>query len=234
MPGRKPSGARGRPQRRPAPAQAQPKPEGQWLALGAASRLLGVGPDTLRRWADSGKVESYQTPGGHRRFLRDSLEAMINAPRRHKYGTERLAGSAQTMAGDLHRRMQRTGYAGQPWQARLNAGQRAEFRRWGQRTFNLVIEYVAAEKRSERTLLLEEAERMGKLYGAEASAAGLSLAETVEAFLFFRSPVLEAIGAQLRRRSADVSDVTNAYREANQAIDRVLLALTSSYRDGSA
>ena len=234
MPGRKPSGARGRPRRRPAPAPPQPKPEGQWLALGAASRLLGVGPDTLRRWADSGKVESYQTPGGHRRFLRDSLEAMINAPRRHKYGTERLAGSAQTMAGDLHRRMQRTGYAGQPWQARLNAGQRADFRRWGQRTFNLVIEYVAAEKRSERTLLLEEAERMGKLYGAEASATGLSLAETVEAFLFFRSPVLEAIGAQLRRRSADVSDVTNAYREANQAIDRVLLALTSSYRDGSA
>ena len=28
-----------------------------WLALGAASRLVGVAPDTLRRWADSGKVE---------------------------------------------------------------------------------------------------------------------------------------------------------------------------------
>ena len=49
-------------------------PDDPWLALGAASRLVGVGPDSLRRWADSGKVQSYQTPGGHRRFLRSSLE----------------------------------------------------------------------------------------------------------------------------------------------------------------
>ncbi len=59
-----------------------------WLPIGAAARLVGVGPDTLRRWADGGKVQSYQTPGGHRRFLRSSLETMINAPRRHRYGTE--------------------------------------------------------------------------------------------------------------------------------------------------
>jgi excisionase family DNA binding protein len=207
-------------------------PDDPWLALGAASRLVGVGPDTLRRWADSGKVQSYQTPGGHRRFLRSSLEAMINAPRRHRYGMERLADSAGTMVGELHRRMQRAGYSGQPWQSRLSAEQRDDFRRWGGKTFNLVIEYVAASKRAERQLLLEEAEKMGALYGAEASKAGLSLAETVEAFLFFRSPVLEAITGHLRRRAAEVSDVTSAFREANQAIDQVLVALVSSYREG--
>jgi excisionase family DNA binding protein len=207
-------------------------PDDPWLALGAASRLVGVGPDTLRRWADSGKVQSYQTPGGHRRFLRSSLEAMINAPRRHRYGMERLADSAGTMVGELHRRMQRTGYSGQPWQSRLSTEQRDDFRRWGGKTFNLVIEYVAASKRAERQLLLEEAEKMGALYGAEASKAGLSLAETVEAFLFFRSPVLEAITGHLRRRAAEVSDVTSAFREANQAIDQVLVALVSSYREG--
>ena len=204
-----------------------------WLQLGAASRLVGVGPDTLRRWADTGKVQSYTTPGGHRRFLRSSLESMINAPRRHRYGIGQLADSAQTMAGEVHRRMQRTGYAGQPWQARLNADQRDDFRRWGQRTFNLVIEYVAASKRDERQLLLEEAQRMGGLYGAEASRAGLSLAETVEAFLFFRSPVLDAISGHLRRRAVEVSDVTTAYREANEAIDQVLVSLVSSHRERS-
>lgn len=200
-----------------------------WLALGAASRLVGVGPDTLRRWADSGKVQSYQTPGGHRRFLRSSLEAMINGPRRHRYGVERLTGSTQTMVGELHRRMERTGYAGQPWRARISAEQRDDFRRWGQRTFNLVVEYVASARRSERQLLLEEAEKMGGLYGAEASRAGLTLAETIEAFLYFRSPVLEAITGHLRRRSAEVDEVTTAYREANQAIDQVLVALVSSH-----
>jgi excisionase family DNA binding protein len=202
-----------------------------WLQLGAASRLVGVGPDTLRRWADSGKVQSYTTPGGHRRFLRSSLETMINAPRRRRYGVEQLPDSAQSMASEVHRRMQRTGYSGQPWQARLSAEQRDDFRRWGQRTFNLVIEYVAASKRAERQLLLEEAQRMGGLYGAEASRAGLSLAEAIEAFLFFRSPVLDAITGHLRRRAAEVSDVTDAYREANEAIDQVLLSLVSSHRE---
>lgn len=212
--------------RNPSPEPASDDP---WLPLGAASRMVGVGPDTLRRWADTGKVQSYQTPGGHRRFLRSSLEAMINAPRRQRYGVDRLPDSTQTMAGELHRRMQRTGYAGQPWQARLNVEQRDDFRRWGQRTFNLVVEYVASAKRAERQLLLEEAEKMGGLYGAEASAAGLTLAETIEAFLYFRSPVLEAITGHMRRRSAEVSDVTSAYREANQAIDQVLVSLVTAY-----
>jgi excisionase family DNA binding protein len=207
-------------------------PDDPWLPLGAASRLVGVGPDTLRRWADTGKVQSYQTPGGHRRFLRSSLEAMVNQPRRARYTTERLPDSSQTMAGELHRRMQRTGYAGQPWQARLSAEQRDEFRRWGQRTFQLVIDYVAATKKAERQLLLDDAEKMGALYGAEASRAGLSLAETVEAFLFFRSPVVDAITGQLRRRAADVAEVTGAFHEASAAIDQVLVALVSSHREG--
>ena len=150
---------------------------------------------------------------------------MINAPRRPRYGVERLPDSTQTMAGELHRRVSRAGYAGQPWQARLTTEQRDDFRRWGQRTFSLVVDYVAATKKSERVLLLEEAEKMGALYGAEASRAGLTLAETVEAFLFFRSPVLEAIGAHLRRRAADAADITSAFREASAAIDQVLVAL---------
>ena len=199
-----------------------------WLALGAASRLVGVGPDTLRRWADSGKVESFLTPGGHRRFLRSSLEAMVNAPRRSRYGVQRLTGSAGTISGEVRRRVDRG--AAQPWQARLSAEQREEFRRWGQRTFQLVIDYVSARRRAERELLLEEAEKMGPLYGREASAAGLSLAEAVEAFLHYRSPVLDAIAAHLRRRSADISDVTVAYREATAAIDQVLVALVGSHR----
>lgn len=207
-----------------------PDPDDPWLPLGAASRLVGVGHDTLRRWADSGQVQSYQTPGGHRRFLRSSLEAMINTPKA-RYGVERLPDSRQTMAGELHRRIGRAGHAGQPWQARLSAEQRDDFRRWGQRTFDLVVEYVASSKRSERQLLIGEAEKMGALYGAEASAAGLTLAETVEAFLYFRTPVLDAIVGQLRRRSAEVSAVTAAFHEANEAIDSVLVALMSSHRD---
>jgi excisionase family DNA binding protein len=202
-----------------------------WLPIGAAARLVGVGPDTLRRWADAGSVQSYQTAGGHRRFLRSSLEALTATPRRLRYETGRLPDAAATIASDAHRRVQRTGYAGLPWQSRLSDEQREDFRRWGQRTFSLVIETVAATSRAEREALLHEAESMGALYGTQASAAGLTLAETIEAFLFFRSPVLDSILAHLRRRVADVSQVTTAVREANAAIDQVLVALVASYRE---
>lgn len=39
-----------------------------WLSLREASEKMGVSGATLRTWADEGRVESYRTPGGHRRF----------------------------------------------------------------------------------------------------------------------------------------------------------------------
>ena len=41
--------------------RADPPPrrrtDGRWLSLGPASQLLGIDPDTLRRWADEGRVD---------------------------------------------------------------------------------------------------------------------------------------------------------------------------------
>lgn len=49
------------------------------LRLTAAAGELGVHPDTLRQWADEGKVPSWRTPGGHRRFRVEDLEAFRTA-----------------------------------------------------------------------------------------------------------------------------------------------------------
>jgi len=34
--------------------------------MGEAARLLGVSPDTVRRWADQGRLDTTRTAGGHR------------------------------------------------------------------------------------------------------------------------------------------------------------------------
>jgi len=34
--------------------------------IGEAAELLGVSPDTVRRWADAGKIGSAREPGGRR------------------------------------------------------------------------------------------------------------------------------------------------------------------------
>ena len=59
-------------------ARSRPeRPPPERLPLGQASRLLGVDPDTLRRWADEGRVPAFTTLGGHRRFERRALERLV-------------------------------------------------------------------------------------------------------------------------------------------------------------
>ena len=51
-----------------------------WLTVREAARLAGVDNDTIRRWADSGRVAHQRTPGGHRRIEQTSLQQAL-APR---------------------------------------------------------------------------------------------------------------------------------------------------------
>jgi excisionase family DNA binding protein len=39
--------------------------------------LLGVGTTSVKRWADSGLLRCVKTPGGHRRFPRDSVDVFL-------------------------------------------------------------------------------------------------------------------------------------------------------------
>ena len=49
------------------------------LTPGQASQLLGIHPNTLRRWSDLGVVPAYRVgPGGHRRFRRRDLLAYLD------------------------------------------------------------------------------------------------------------------------------------------------------------
>jgi len=42
-----------------------------------AAQRLGVGPSTIKRWADEGVLECVPTAGGHRRFPADRVEALL-------------------------------------------------------------------------------------------------------------------------------------------------------------
>ncbi len=67
------------------------------ITLPAAARLLGVGPTTLKRWSDQGRLPHTRTPGGHRRFLRSvvlDFRALVD-PR----------ASASALAGHLSLRL---------------------------------------------------------------------------------------------------------------------------------
>ena len=42
-----------------------------------AARYVGVSQSAIRRWSDSGHLDSHRTPGGQRRFSRDQLDRFL-------------------------------------------------------------------------------------------------------------------------------------------------------------
>jgi excisionase family DNA binding protein len=52
-------------------------PEPFDLSTTAAAALVGCHPETVKRWAMKGELPSFLTPGGHYRFRRSDVEALL-------------------------------------------------------------------------------------------------------------------------------------------------------------
>lgn len=51
----------------------------QYLSTANAAQFLGVGPTSVKRWADLGLLKCVRTAGNHRRFLREEVERFARA-----------------------------------------------------------------------------------------------------------------------------------------------------------
>lgn len=49
------------------------------LTPSEVAKRFKVDPKTVTRWAKAGKLSSFRTLGGHRRFKASEVEALINA-----------------------------------------------------------------------------------------------------------------------------------------------------------
>ncbi|GAA0853228.1 BldC family transcriptional regulator [Streptosporangium amethystogenes subsp. fukuiense] len=47
------------------------------MTPGEVAAAFRVDPKTVTRWAQAGRIESIRTPGGHRRFRREVVEALL-------------------------------------------------------------------------------------------------------------------------------------------------------------
>jgi excisionase family DNA binding protein len=197
-----------------------------WLTLGEASRMLGVDPDTLRRWADNGKVEVLKTPGGHRRFLRVSIEAMLPRPRR---SLSTIGEAPDRVAAEFRKRV-RSDLATQDWTRHFDETSLRWFRERGMRMSDLLIGHLDAGRRPGHQAQVDQAAALGREYGVEAKRQGLSLGEATQAFLFFRARFLAEIANVARRRSLEPKPAAVLFAEADRALDAVILALIDGHR----
>lgn len=192
--------------------------------------MLGVDPDTLRRWADNGKVEVFTTPGGHRRFLRASIEGMIPRSRSARRPSLSAMGEAPDRVSSEFRKRVRTELSDQDWRARFDENSLRWFRERGMRMSDLLLGSMDTDRRSGRDQLLTQAEQLGREYGAEARRVGLSLGEATQAFLFFRARFMAEIAQVARRRSLETSQASTLFTEADRALDRVILAIIAGHQ----
>jgi excisionase family DNA binding protein len=205
--------------------------ESRWLTINDACRLLGVDQSTLRRWSDSGKVPVFRTPGGHRRYSEIELRRLVgNGARR--FERQRLANRQlvdQSRAGfvDAFWRTARE----RRWYRAYSTIQLEDLRRHGRRLIDLAIRYSSAHASHERNSLLDEGRQIGRQYGRVSASAGLSGSESVEAFLYFRSPVVNSLSQLSEGNRLGPTALLQVTSEVNTFLDQVLLAMTYEHED---
>lgn len=213
------------------PARPAAADRSGWVGLGEASRLLGISPGTLRRWADEGRIPVFTTPGGHRRFPRRALRALLPASRVARPSLARLGASPERIARAYRPRRRPPAEAAQPDPilGRLSDDERARFRDRGRRLVGLLIDHLDAPDRTSRELLLQAARQVAAEHGRALADLGLSLTDAVAAFLRFRAPFLAELATLARRRSLDTREATILLTDADRATDALLVAMMTGH-----
>jgi len=199
------------------------------LSLGPASRLLGVDPDTLRRWADEGRIEAFTTAGGHRRFHRATVEKILEA-RRHD-ATIRLASLGATK--DRLSRAYRRGYqsasgVGDVRDA-IPAIDREAFRDGGRALVAAMLTHLDAADDVARDRAEASAVTLTDDLARRLAGSGIQLGEAVSLFVAARRPFLTELGVIARRRSLDPDRLAAIYDSSSGLLDRLLLRLVAAH-----
>ncbi len=54
-----------------------------YCSIKEASQILGVSPKTIQLWVENGNLRAWKTAGGHRRVIRESVQALIDTRSSH-------------------------------------------------------------------------------------------------------------------------------------------------------
>lgn len=207
-----------------------PAPAGEaFLGLGDAARLLGITPQTLRRWADRGQISSYTTPGGHRRFPRSAVAALVPAGRARRPMLAKL-GVTERVARAYRRQAPAVRGAGAGWLSAVDAAAIDVFRERGRRMCECLLAHLDAEGPEVAMATLHEAAGHAAEYGGTSARMGAGLSQAVQAFLRYRAPFVDELAAVARRRGLDTREATTLLVDAENAMDELLLAFVGGWQ----
>ena len=200
------------------------------LSLGQACQVLGVNQTTLRHWADAGRLRSFRTVGGHRRFSQVDIDALLQGAEPRDGANGELRGPQATL-DRIRRRIHGRKGSPEQWLQRFDDEGKSRMRVLGRRLVALATDYVAHKRR--RGELAEEAQYLGVEYGRELAACGVGLQDAIAAFIFFRNS-LHAAMTQGPGAPGAAPDSDPPWSDVVALEDAVLLAVVEAYEKDSA
>ena len=143
------------------------------------------------------------------------MESFANAP-----GQAQEQGREDAIEGSALRKIRRSlgrnDVLQQPWYQSVEEEGKVRMRLFGRRLLSLLLQEAGPRRR--RQELLVEAHLLGREYGTEMSERGVTLKDTIEAFVFFRTMVLDSTNP-------------SSWSRIIEAADRVLVGLADSYEE---
>jgi excisionase family DNA binding protein len=197
-----------------------------WLDLSDAAQLLGVHFSTLRRWVDTGKVPCIRTPGGRRRFRRSELEAFL-ASLQQNQGSALVPVEGQRHLADASVRVNHLGISHEPWYRKIDEEQRNAMRRGGQQLMAILMQYTTRSNGGEAFLI--QGRQLATYYGEACRQSGLSLVETLQAFLSVRNSIFDSVYEAGTLAGMADADTWRLHDRMNEFLDSMLLATVESF-----
>lgn len=198
-----------------------------WLGLGQAADLLGIHPTTLRRWADKGKIPFMRTPGGHRRFSKEDLDAFAAAQSQRRSLVPVEEAWAEKAMTRTRRALSKP--TAEHWLINMEDSHRARHRQLGRQLMGLTLQYISSDDPSSH--ILDQASEVGHEYGRISLEVKLPLTEALQAALYFRDELIEV--AMELPESTRVRQVDNLrlIRRINLLLNTVHLAIAEVFEE---
>lgn len=198
-----------------------------WLSLREASARLGISPTALRAWADQGRVGSFRTPGGHRRFRVQDLETLAGEGRPPAVASS-LGLLAHAALGRARLVLAEGWREGAPWSRPLEQGAREEHQRLGRLVVMTLSEALSGEGEEGWP---EQAQNLGRAYAEINCRHRLELGEALRALLFFRDTFVESV-IQVTSSSPSL-DALTLVRRVHRFVDCMLLAMVDAHLENN-
>ncbi|MFN3741375.1 MAG: helix-turn-helix domain-containing protein [Anaerolineales bacterium] len=193
----------------------------KWLSISEAAKVLGVHPTTLRLWTKKGTVPFHRTSGGHRRFLEEELRVWSEA-HRGTFSPENIISFSLRQA---RTQISEANLMQQGWYQKLDDRARETYRKACGFLLESMHNSLVASDEENRL----EAQAIGYEYASRALRYKLSEMEALQAFLFFRSVAIDAIGKAHRDLMISSVDVMEQLQKLLTFTDSIMLALVDAY-----